>query len=271
MSLAAPVTYQGAKHRYAKEIIDRIGPDFNEPFHDVCCGSGTVSIELVNRGFDPKQIHMVDSGPWGLVWRMIGDGSFDLDRFRELLNEIPDRNLIQAHAKHLSRQPASLDTVYVYLILQACAFGGKAIWIEKDRWKNTSFRSFWQPNGVARRKSTVNPMMPMPNTLLERTEALCKGMLGVHGYWQKAENYLPRGGTVYIDPPYENTTGYGGTLNTATYLNTISGVKCFVSEGRPFSFEAVQLADANSRARGGISGTRKKANAEWLSNIHLGL
>ena len=139
--MIAPVTYQGAKHRYAATIIDQIKPRFDEPFYDLCCGSGTVSIELVNRGFNPKLLYMVDSGPWGIFWESIGKGSFNLNRFRKLLDGIPDRPLIQTYAKELSRQPAHIDTPYVYLILQACAFGGKAIWIKDDRWQNTSFRS----------------------------------------------------------------------------------------------------------------------------------
>ena len=79
--IVAPVTYQGAKHRYAAAIIDQINPRFDEPFYDLCCGSGTVSIELLNRGFNPKLLYMVDSGPWGSFWYSVGKGIFNLNRF----------------------------------------------------------------------------------------------------------------------------------------------------------------------------------------------
>ena len=265
--ITAPVTYQGAKHRYAAAILDRIQPRFDEPFYDLCCGSGTVSIELVNRGFNPKLLHMVDSGPWGIFWEAIGRGTFNLNRFRKLLNEIPDRPLIQAYVKQLSKQPAHVDTPYVYLILQACAFGGKAIWIKADRWQNTTFRSFWQPNGIAKRKSVVNPMMPMPDTLYERVVAICERMRGIHGCHCDVRDFGPGKGAVYIDPPYANTTGYGDDFDVAAYA---SRRDCWVSEAKPLSREAVRLADSKSRTRGGISGNRASANEEWLSRFALG-
>jgi len=263
----APVTYQGAKHRYAAAIIDQIKPRFDEPFYDLCCGSGTVSIELMNRGFDPKLLHMLDSGPWGIFWLAIGEGAFDLVRFRKLIDEIPDKPSIRDHARQLSRQPARIDTPYVYLILQACAFGGKAIWIENDQWKNTSFRSFWQPNGIAKRKSVVNPMMPMPDTLYERVVTICERMRGVHGHHCDIRDFETGEGTTYIDPPYAGITGYGDTFDAMAYA---SQRDCWVSEAKPLSKEAVLLADSRSRRRGGISGNRSSANEEWLSHFALG-
>ena len=265
--IAAPVTYQGAKHRYAAAIIDRIKPRFDEPFYDLCCGSGTVSIELVNRGFNPKLLYMIDSGPWGIFWHSIGKGLFNLNRLQKLLERIPDRPLIQNYARQLAKQPAHIDTPYVYLILQACAFGGKAIWIEDDRWKNTSFRSFWQPNGIARRKSTVNPMMPMPDTLYERVKVICERMHGVHACHCDVQDFGPNKGTVYIDPPYVGTTGYGDTFDVVAYA---SHRDCWVSEAKPLSTDAVLLADSKSRTRGGISGNRSSVNEEWLSHFSLG-
>lgn len=265
--IVAPVTYQGAKHRYAAAIIDHIGPRFDEPFYDLCCGSGTVSIELVNRGFNPKLLHMVDSGPWGIFWQSIGKGTFNLNRFRKLLNRMPDRPLIQAYAKELSKQPAHIDTPYVFLILQACSFGGKAIWIEDDRWRNTSFRSFWQPNGIAKRKSVVNPMMPMPETLHQRMTLICQRMHGVKACHCDVRDYGPQLGTIYIDPPYAGTTGYGSSFDVVAYASQRA---CWVSEARPLTSEAVRLADSKSRSRGGISGKRSSANEEWLSHFTLG-
>lgn len=265
--IVAPVTYQGAKHRYAAQIVDRIRPRLDEPFYDLCCGSGTVSIEVVNRGFDPKLLTMLDSGPWGIFWQAVGDGTFDLLRFGRLIDDIPDRPFIQDYAKGLSRQPAHIDTPYVYVILQACAFGGKAIWIEDDRWRNTTFRSFWQPNGIAKRKSVVNPMMPMPDTLYERVKAICKRMRGVNGRHQDIRDFKPSQGTVYIDPPYAGTTGYGHDFDVMAYAARHA---CWVSEAKPLSEDAVLLADSRSRTRGGISGNRASANEEWLSHFALG-
>ena len=58
--------------------------------------------------------------------------------------------------------------VYDYLLLQAGAFGSKWIGIEGNKWTNNTFRSYWLPTETSNRKSPVNPMMPLPNTLYER-------------------------------------------------------------------------------------------------------
>jgi site-specific DNA-adenine methylase len=54
--IIAPVSYQGGKQRISKKIIDIINPSFDNSFYDLCCGSGSISIELINRGFDPSQL-----------------------------------------------------------------------------------------------------------------------------------------------------------------------------------------------------------------------
>ena len=63
MKLSIPCAYQGGKQRLAKDIVDII---FNEnnisedtKFYDLCCGSGAISIELINRGIQPENITMI--------------------------------------------------------------------------------------------------------------------------------------------------------------------------------------------------------------------
>jgi RNA ligase (TIGR02306 family) len=70
----------------------------------------------------------------------------------------------------------------------------------------------------------------------------------------------------YIDPPYAGTTAYGHTFDVAEYVRSLRQ-PCYVSEGRPLSNQAWQIA--SGRARGGISGDRKRfANEEWLSLVN---
>lgn len=66
--LEIPCSYQGGKQRLAKQIVDIMLSD-NEncfkntqkaQFYDICCGSGSVSIEMMNRGIKRENIHMVD-------------------------------------------------------------------------------------------------------------------------------------------------------------------------------------------------------------------
>ena len=69
--LRVPCSYQGGKQRIASQIVDVILeslPSENTQFYDLCCGSGAISIELVNRGIDPKSISMLDISSWGTFW-----------------------------------------------------------------------------------------------------------------------------------------------------------------------------------------------------------
>jgi site-specific DNA-adenine methylase len=261
--LVSPITYQGGKQRIAGQILDIIKPQ-GEHFYDLCCGSGAISIELVNQGYTPEAVSMLDASPWGLFWQMIGDGSFNLSEFKNHIIEIPnDPKLIQAHLKNLSRQPADIATVYIYLLLQAGSFGGKSIWIANNKWQNCSFRSYWLPTATSNRRSHVNPMMPMPGTLYDRVAEICDKMYGVHGYYQNIDSFKPGDGIVYIDPPYASTTHYGHDFDLLEYVSKLNS--CWVSEQKALSDNAYLIT--STRKKGGISGDRKQFNEEWLSNF----
>lgn len=67
--------YQGGKQRIAKQIVDILisqasGKDAH--YYDLCCGSGAISIELVNRGIAASKITMLDKSSWGVFWQAIG-------------------------------------------------------------------------------------------------------------------------------------------------------------------------------------------------------
>jgi hypothetical protein len=204
-------------------------------FYDLCCGSGAISIELVNRGIKPEQIVMLDASPWGLFWKMIGDGTFDLTVFKQVCDRIPkDITKIKNHMLSLLKQPADIETVYTFLVLQAASFGGTPTWIENNEWKkNGGLRNYWMPTETSSRRSPVNPMMPMPDTLLDRVERLVNGMRGCHGLNINITSLriFEDDAVIYIDPPYSNTTGYGHNFDVIKYVNQI-GRKCYVSEGK---------------------------------------
>ena len=269
-----PVSYQGAKARIAPAICARLDRTGCPVFYDLCCGTGSIAIEMVNQGlYRPHEIVMVDSGPWGLFWKMVGEGVFFLEEFKRHIDAIPkDRKLIKAHLEQLSRQPAGDAAGYVFLILQAGAFGGKAIFFDESdhvrRWRNCTFRDYWKPTATSSRRSPVNPMMPMPDTLFERVNEIAKGMVGVKGLHRYAEfERPPVNALVYIDPPYEGTTGYGHGLNVSEYVKRLR-CRCYVSEGKALSDDAVCISAG--RSKGGISGKRSKANEEWLSHFKRG-
>jgi len=275
--LISPVTYQGGKQRLAIQIIETMAVPKAATFFDLCCGSGAVSLALVERGHDPTRICMVDQGPWGLFWESVGTGQFDMQRFREVAALLPDDpKAIKTVIERLHREtPAPSDVPYVFLLLQAAAIGGTAVSIENGRWKRGSgYRDFWLPTETSSRRSHVNPMMPMPETIITRVAEIVERMKGVGAACGDAA--LTRVGAraargydafAYIDPQYEGTTGYPYSIDAVATAKAI-GCPCWVSEGRALSEGAVCLS--KGRSKGGITGERKKAaNEEWLSPFSM--
>ncbi|MDU8265493.1 hypothetical protein [Pseudomonas syringae] len=274
--MRVPCAYQGGKQRVAAQIVDLLleaatGP--NSRFYDLCCGSAAVSIELVNRGVDPSRIWMLDLSSWGSFWSAIGAGTFNMDAFDQFLSELPsDKHDLKAHMSALSAIPVGDREIELYPLLQACSFGGKQIWRNGDRWANACFRDYWQPTATSIRRSPANPMQPSPTELRRRVEALVKGMKGVTclnmDIMKILSDPLPSDAVVYVDPPYQSTTGYAFGFDIQSFINRfreVNQVPLFVSEGAPLGENALMLTFGG--AKGGISGNRKGKHQEWLSRF----
>ena len=277
MNLVSPCSYQGGKQRVAKEIVDYIlNTTFfskDTKFYDLCCGSGAVTVELLNRGVPPENITMCDKSSWGVFWKSIGEGIFDLNKFYKYSKAVPrDKSLIQAHIKELSKTNADVDEEYKYILLQASSFGGKQICKKDGKWQSPSFRNFWQPTETSNRRSVVNPMMPMIEELEKRVKILadnCKGLTCYHKDIYEMLDIIKNDKSdkvIYIDPPYTNTSGYAFSFDYSDFLSKLFDVTVahiFVSEKEKISDEAIQLNF--SGAKGGINGNRKNKNEEWLN------
>ena len=278
--LLPPCTYQGAKQRVSKEIVDIIFKrnqiDKNTKFYDLCCGSGTITLELISRGVKPTNIVMLDKSSWGLFWEKISRDEYDIKKFNKYIENIPvDKNKIQKHLKELSEINPNIDEEYVYILLQSGSFGGKQIWKENNKWNNTSFRNYWQPTETSKRRSPVNPMQPMPDTIKERIKILvekCKGITCLHIDIYEFLEYIRFRNTensiFYLDPPYKNTTKYGFEFDWEDFISllfdeTLSPV--YMSECKKYSEEAFLLNFKGDK--GGISGIRKGKNEEWLNEF----
>lgn len=274
--MRVPCAFQGGKQRVAAQIVDRLldaapGPDSR--FYDLCCGSGAVSIELVNRGVDPSHIWMLDISSWGSFWSAIGSGTFNMDFFDQVLSELPcDKRDFKAYMSALSTLPVGEHEAELYPVLQACSFGGKQIWRKGERWANTCFRDYWEPTATSIRRSPANPMQPSPIELRRRIDVLVNGMKGVTGInmdiMTLLKEPLPSNAVVYIDPPYQSTTGYAFTFDITSFINRfreVNQVPLFISEGIPLSENALMLTFGG--AKGGISGIRKGKHEEWLSRF----
>lgn len=274
--MRVPCAFQGGKQRVAAQIVDFLleaapGPD--SLFYDLCCGSAAVSIELVNRGIESSRILMLDISSWGSFWSAIGSGTFNMDAFDQFLSELPsDKREFKAHMSALAALPVGDHEAELYPLLQACSFGGKQIWRNGEHWVNACFRDYWEPTATSIRRSPANPMQPSPTELRRRVGALVNGMKGVTCLKMDIMKFLndpfPSNAVVYVDPPYQSTTGYGFGFDLSSFTNRfreINQAPLFVSEGAPLSNNALMLTFGG--ANGGISGIRKKKHQEWLSRL----
>lgn len=274
--MRVPCAYQGGKQRIAAQIVDHLleaspGPD--SKFYDLCCGSAAISIELINRGIEPSRIIMLDLSSWGDFWSSIGSGSFNMNAFDNILAGLPiDKREFKAHLSALSALPVGDNGIEMYPVLQASSFGGKQIWYNGERWINACFRDYWEPTATSVRRSPANPMQPSPTELRRRVNILMNGMKGVTCYKMDIMEILntpiPNSSVVYVDPPYQSTTGYSFGFDIMLFVKRfreVSKAPLFISEGVPLNDDALQLTFGG--ANGGISGVRKRKHQEWLSRF----
>lgn len=274
--LRVPCAYQGGKQRVAAEIVDILleeSPNPNCHFYDLCCGSGAVSIELVNRGVEPSRIWMLDVSSWGAFWSAISSGSFEMSVFEQFLSELPDdKREFKSHMLSLSKLPIGDHEAELYPLLQASSFGGKQIWRDGDRWANACFRDYWEPTATSVRRSPANPMQPSPTELHRRIGIVAKHMKGAHCLHKDIgailRNPIPDDAVVYMDPPYRNTTAYAFGFDVTSFIRCFrekSAAPLFISEGDALNENARRLHFGG--AKGGISGTKKGKHQEWLNRF----
>lgn len=282
-------TYQGGKQRLSDKIVDIISNEKyenSEIFYELCCGSGAVSLKIVENGvFQPEDITMVDSSMWGGFWREVGKG-YNIDSFIKEKEKLPhDKSDIKDYLKNLSLQEvdySSNNRYNIFLLLQAGAFGGKPVQLSKDKnyWDTCSFRNYWTPTEFSKRRSPVNPMMPMPDTMHSRLDLVARKMKNVNGVEGDINDIISfeNNSVIYIDPPYQDTSGYGdNNVDIYSYLSQIRStcklqrkkVKIFVSEGFPLDGANKIWQLSGKRDKGGINGNRKTTNEEWLSMIEV--
>ena len=278
--LVPPCSYQGGKQRLAKQIVDIIFEqnevNENTKFHDLCCGSGAITLELINRGVHPSNITMVDISMWGKFWQSIANDEFELDVFKREINKLPQIENIQKYLKEINRSEVNYELdIYHFLLQQAGSFGSKYIDIKDGKWINSTFRSYWKPTETSNRRSHVNPMMPMPDTLYKRIENIvdCLGgnINAIHSDILKIEWCFDKSSIIYIDPPYKNTSGYANEFDYESFvINHKNHASIYVSEGYRMDNVDDSILLSKGRAKGNISGNvKKKPVEEWLNIYKL--
>ena len=274
LKVRVPCAYQGGKQRISSQIVNILQQNTNSDtvFYDLCCGSGAISIELINRGVKPSNIIMLDISSWGVFYKAIGDGSFNINKFDNYLSKLPtDKNFIKDYMNNIAKKTI-VDEAELYPILQACSFGGKQIYKKGNSWSNVCFRSYWMPTKDSVRKSPANPMQPSPKELRNRICIIAERMKGItcinDNIMSIVNTPVLKNSIVYIDPPYKNTTNYAFEFNLFCFLDIfkkINDVPVFVSEAVPLNEDAKLLFFGGSN--GGISGNRKNKHQEWISKF----
>lgn len=273
--LVPPCSYQGGKQRLAKQIVDIIFEqnEINEDtkFYDLCCGSGAITLELINRGVNPQNITMVDASMWGKLWEAIANNKFRLDIFKNEIDKLPEISNINKYLKEINNNKIikELD-IYHFLLQQAGSFGSKYIDSNGDNWLNSTFRNYWTPTKTSSRRSPVNPMMPMPNTLFQRIELIIKNISGdikaIHSKIENVDWCFDNNSIVYIDPPYKNTSGYNHDFDYEDFIINNKCVNIYISEGYKMSCSDDSILLSKGRTKGNISGDiKKKPVEEWLN------
>lgn len=270
-NLIAPLSYQGGKPRLSKQILEEINKrvDLKDKILiDLCCGSGAVGLESLNYC---KKVIFVDKGEMGVFYSSLQD--FSLQDFKKEIEKLPALDGIKDYLTARSKEEVPKDKMqrlYLYLLLQAGAFGGKQIWVEGEEWKNCSFRSYWKPTLTSNRRSPVNPMMPLPDTLYKRVENILRVKDIVKGFNCDIKEFLKgqnlKDCVIYIDPPYENTTGYLDSFDIREVIDQLKGYTVFVSYNEVLSEDYI---DFGKRKKGNFNGKKQKESVKEILNCFL--
>lgn len=268
----------------ASKIIDIITIeneiDESTKFYDLCCGSGAITLELINRDIiHPSNIIMVDKGCFGEFWNSVANNEFDLSVFKSEIDKLPSIEYIKDYLFEMSKKEIDKElSVYHYLLMQSGSFGGKAIWKEDDgTWSTSSFRNHWLPTPTSNRRSPVNPMMPMPSTLYKRVENIVWQLGGIiNAIHDDVFNVLDNINKlqhsniiVYIDPPYQNTSGYKDSFDIDDFIKQIrKDIPIYVSEGFEMKGSIRSYLLSEGRRKGNITGNiNKKPTRELLNRF----
>lgn len=268
-----PVGYAGGKRRFAPVIVDRLLTHSPERVFDLGCGSGAVSLELLNRGFPLDKLVMLDAGPWGWFWEAVGQGTLDLPRVRgffEHILKLPPLRVAAFVEAEVASLPPSAET---FLVLQAAAFGSTPVWWDGVKWRrgegNRGYkaRGYWEP-GPDSKETKPRGTIFTPEKVLQRTEEVVRRMRGVDARRGLVEDLeLGSTGLAYIDPPYASSSGYGEVMDLNAVLQS-ARLPVYISEGRKLagSNEAWRLDSGRKGAS--LNGKSRKTTSdaeEWLN------
>jgi len=237
MERLIPLTaYQGSKRRFAKDIVNILLQFYTHQYYDLCCGTGSISMQLLSQGISPTRITMIDIGLWGMFWESISTNTFNIHDFLKYYENIPTNpKKVQEYIIHLSEEDPEIDTIYKFILLQACNFGGKAIRLHEGQWKNISIKPYWTPSKNSVRQYPSYTFTTSPPTILKRLKNILTHFIGIHAYQCDIHtlSYSSQS-CIYIDPGYKNSYGYRYSVNIDELVSS-THAPIYVSEGYPLT------------------------------------
>lgn len=223
LGCAAPLPYQGGKHRVRKALASAMG--------------------LVPGGVD--RFTWTDPGPWGTTLGALADPELRRRTLEHLasLVDLDPRDVF----RQLQGAKAPADAARFaaeHLFLQRLAFSGKAVGVYLGNWSSPGFNTSSAYGIEATDKfGAVRPQVP---ALLEKLRsapprhkavALSKPIAAAF----EPPARRPQRMIVYIDPPYQDSTGYpNGILPRAQVIELAQawadwGAEVHVSEAAPLA------------------------------------
>lgn len=221
---------------------------------DLCCGSGSVGLELIKIGCS---VTMVDIGMWGKFWNLISTGEFDISEFMYYYNRLPSRELEHSYLLELSKETPG---VYSWIFLQAGSYGSKEVFVRDGMFVHHGFRLFKKYSD-----KQFFTIYPKPETMVDRIKSLIP-LAGTFTALQ-ADLFsmdLSLFDKIYIDPPYVSTTGYSNNFRIQTIFNATGGVDLFISEGYPMD-GATEIYYLKDRAKAKLYANNNTVRTEILS------
>lgn len=238
-----PLGYQGGKQGYADAILDALG---------MRPGDGV-----------GNDIVLCEPGPWGDAWEWwrTAEGRADTcERLEAWAAEDP-RELWQRLRK--APVPGDLgERVATWAVLTHTGFGCKPVLQSGNEWEHHGIDAGYASGlawkcGLATVASRVGRLPDLSRVRVHRAPA-------------QSLQPIP-GAVVYIDPPYQDTTGYGHAFPRAEVLEVAerwrsAGCVVAVSEACPLSLDGWRTMRLPKRK--GAGRTWSKQQEEWLTISH---
>jgi 16S rRNA G966 N2-methylase RsmD len=250
-----PLGYQGGKQGYADAILDALGMNPGD-------GVG-------------NDIILCEPGPWGDAWehwRTAGGRADTCARLEAWAGEDPRELWQRLRAAPVPRDLG--ERVATWAVLSFWKFGNKAVCVKNGRWLASfnpaaACREEYNARRIAEGAAPSFVDVSVVLSDLARRVRRLPDLSRVRVHRGPAQSLQPiPGAVVYIDPPYQDTTGYGHVFPRAEVLEVAerwraAGCVIAVSEACVLPLDgwrALQLP-----RRKGARRTWSKQQEEWLT------